>query len=362
MEKEPTKQSKKFLAVFTACTLFLLALIGISIYLIDPFFQYRTKDNSYLLNPIYINPGLTKNYDYNTVIIGSSMVQNYDLSLLKQIIPNVKPVKLGSGAMTITEIKELYAHLNIDSVQTFIINIDIIQFNEWLQKSKYPSYLFSENILDKLRYHYAYESVVRYAFADVILGGYLHLVGKEDIPEKLKYRTSIHDIGNFKLDAVYNDPELVKQFYKDRSNLTYPNMAEIKERIENTITELIEDLEINKHPDKQYIFVLPPYSVLYWIITQIDEYYEPMMNGVETLCKVTEKYPNVQIQCFYTIPDVTNMNAYSDVTHFSPDISNFILNNLYNDTYTIDIRNMDNKINQLDSIIIHFKEQNKDWL
>lgn len=361
-QKKATQQSKKFLITFSISALFFLILIGTSIYFIDPFFQYRTKDNNYLLNPIYINPGLVKNYDYNTVIIGSSMVQNYDMSVLKQTIPEAKPIKLGSGAMTITEMTELYNHVKMDSVQTFIINLDLIQFNEWDQKSKYPSYLFSNNILDRLRYHYAYESVVRYAMADVVLGAYLHYQGVENIPEKLRYRIAINEIGNFRFDAVYNNPELVKLLYRERVNLTFPNLFEIKERIENRIKILIEDLEIEKHSEKEYIFVLPPYSVLYWIITQIDNYYDPLKNGVITLCKSVEKYPNVRIQFYYTLPEITDLNMYSDVTHFSPDVSNFMLNNLLNDAYSIDIYNIDEKLNQLDSIITDFKQKNKDWL
>lgn len=355
------KESKRYLLIFTATTIGLLALIALFIYIVDPFFQYRTRDKQYILNPIYNNPGLAKHYDYNTVVIGSSMVQNYNLETLRKI-EGVKPVKLASGAISIPEITFLYNQTNKKDVNTYIINLDMVQFNEWMPPFRYPNYLFSGKILDRLQYHFAYESVVRYGLTDAILAPYLALTKEKDIPEKLKKRYSIDDIGNFSLDAVYNDAERVKDLYHRGITVQTPQMYEMDERMISNIDKLLSNLEIDKNLDKQFIFVLPPYSAAYWHVTKKDNYYHYLLDGIKYLCRQTDKYKNVRIQFFYNLKQVTDLSRYSDITHFDPETSDYMLENLTNSDYTITVQNMDEWLNILDSTVIDFEERNLDWL
>lgn len=352
------KKSKSFILNFTGFTILLLLLVGLATYWIDPFFRYRVKDKEYILNPIYVNAGLIKNYKFNTAIIGSSMVQNYDLDILRQKYPEMNPLKLASGAMTVTELEQIYNAIDKDSVNTFIINIDMVQFNEWFQKSKYPSYLFSSNFLDQLRYHFAYESTIRYGFTDLVLSNVLKFKPYDEMPDKLKYKITIDDIGNFKYDAIYNSPDYVKDMFMTRANLNFPNLHEMEDRIANNIDKFFEVLDIENNPQKEYIFVLPPYSVLYWRITQIDNYYQKLMDGIIEFTRRASEYPNVRVQLYYTLPQITDMNSYSDVSHFDPEISNFILENLDNEQYRTDSTLIKTDILALDSIIKDFIEVN----
>lgn len=355
------RQTRRFLVIFAITTAVILAAIASFIYIIDPFFQYRIKDKQYILTPIYTNLGLAKNYDYNTAIIGSSMAQNYDLSVLRQD-SLVKPVKLASGAMTIFEMNIILSLIDTSKVNTFIINIDIIQFNEWNQKSKYPQYLHNDSFIDKLRYHFAYESVVRYGLADLVLMPYLAYTDEDKIPSKLKHKYKIDDIGNFTLDAVYNDPERIKNMYHNGQTVSTPYGYQMNRRMKRNIETLLSYLEIEKHPGKEYIFILPPYSALYWHITKRDGYFYYITNNIKYLCRETEKYKNVKIQFYYNLDEITDLSRYSDVTHFDPEISNYMLNNLRNNEYTVTPHNMNKWINQLDSTVVRFERKNADWL
>lgn len=355
------KETKRFLVVFTITAIALLILIGSFIYIIDPFFQYRTRDKQYILNPIYVNPGLAKNYDYNTAIIGSSMVQNYDLSVLRQD-SLVKPVKLASGAMTIFEMNVILSLIDTSKVNTFIINLDMIQFNEWHILSKYPEYLHSGKLLDRLRYHFSYESVVRYGLVDLALIPYLAYTNEDDVPQKLQHKYKIDDIGNFSLDATYNDAERIKNMYHSQQTVNTPYGYQMNRRMKINIAKLLSYLEIDKYPNKEFIFVLPPYSALYWHITKRDGYFYHITNNIKYICRETEKYNNVRIQFYYNLDQITDLSKYSDVTHFDPVTSNYMLKNLRNDKYTITTQNMNQWLNQLDSTTVKYERENADWL
>lgn len=356
-----SSETKNFLKVFTISTLLILGSIALFIYILDPFFQYRTKEGEYILNPIYVNPGLAKNYDYNTAIIGSSMVQNYDLSVLRQDSVT-KPVKLASGAMTIFEMNIILSLIDTAKVNTFIVNLDMIQFNEWHILSKYPEYLHSEKLLDKVRYHFAYESVMRYGLVDMALKPYLAFIDKENIPLKLQHRTKIDDIGNFSLEATYNNVERIKNMYHMEQTVNTPYGYHMNHRMKLNIDKMLSYLEIDKHSNKEYIFVLPPYSALYWHITMRDGYFYYIINNIKYLCRRVKDYENVRIQFFYNLEQITDLNRYSDVTHFNPETSNYMLNNLRNDKYTITTKNMNQLLNKLDSTVYEYENQNADWL
>lgn len=356
-----TKETRRFLTVFAATTVIILTAIASFIYILDPFFQYRTKNKQYILNPIYVNPGLAKKYDYNTAIIGSSMVQNYDISTLRKD-SLVKPIKLASGAMTIFEMNIMISLVDTSKVNTFIINLDMIQFNEWNQLSKYPKYLHSDKFVDKLRYHFAYESVVRYGLVDLALKPYLATTPEEDRPLKLKYRYEIDNIGNFSLDAIYNDTERIKNMYHTKQTVATPYAFQMNHRMKLNINKLLSYLEIEKHPNKQYIFVLPPYSALYWHITKRDGYFYHIVNNIKYICRETSSYDNVRVQFYYNLDEITDLNRYSDVTHFDPTISNYMLSNLNNDEYKMTTRNMNEWINRLDSTVVRYERANADWL
>lgn len=356
-----TIDSKKFLLYFFGSLAGFLLLIALFVYILDPFFQYRIRDDRYILNPIYNNVGLAKNYDYNTAIIGSSMTQNYDLSILERD-SLIKPVKLASGAMTIDEMQFLYNQTNQEKTNRYIISLDMIQFNEWLPAFRYPSYLFEGGILDRLQYFYAYESTLRYGLTDLLMVPYMTFTKEEDLPQKVKFRTHIDDIGNFSLDAVYNDAERIKRMYHSGQTISYANPFEMNVRMKSNIDNLLRNIDLEKNKDKEYTFILPPYSALYWHITKEDQYFYNILNNIKYLCRATEKYDNVRIQFYYNLDEITDLARYSDVTHFDPQLSNFILENRENDQYRITTENMDQWLKDFDDRIIQYRVDNQDWI
>ena len=107
---------------------FLLAIVlllsGVA-YIVDPFMQFRPRDNAYLLEEWYVGSGLIKTYDYDTLILGSSMIQNFDMDVFRQEL-GVKPLHVGIGAMSPEEMAE-FLNLAYDTgkADTYYLCVDL---------------------------------------------------------------------------------------------------------------------------------------------------------------------------------------------------------------------------------------------
>lgn len=356
-----TYSIKRYLIVLSVATAFFLFLIGLLGYIVDPFFQFRVKsDSKYFLNPLFVNGGLAKNYDYNTVVLGSSMAQNYNLSIIRKNDAEAKPVKLSSGGMNIDEMEYLYSFIKKDSTKELIINLDIIQFNNALSGGvRYPRYLYEDGIINKLQYLYSYETVVRYIPIDLGLTFYL----KDDTKLTPQYRrkTSIDDIGNTSMETNYG-ADYVKGLYNRGITVSAQELNGMEDRMASRFDSMLQVFDMSKYKETKFIFVLPPYSALYWQYAQRQGYCTQLMSFVRYLNRVKANYPNMEVLYFYDINEIMNLNNYSDITHFNPKLSDLILENIHNREYILKNSNVESKIQRLDSLVNVFKEENQDWL
>lgn len=351
---------KKFIATFTITTLILLLCIGFISFVVDPFFQFRAKpDTRYFLNPRFVTGGLAKNYDYNTVILGSSMAQNYNLNILRNMDSEAKPVKLSTGGMNCIEMEYLYSFVKKEKVKTFIINIDIPQFNAVFEEIRYPQYLYDNGILNKLEYLYGYETFVR--FTPIDIGLTLYLKDNKHISEKYDMKTSIDNVGNTSLEGNYS-ADYVKELYLNGIAVSDQNLEDMESRMQTRLDSMLARLSPDKYPHAEFIFVMPPYSALYWYHTKKMGYYKQFVDFTYYLDKAINRYKNARIAFFFDIDEITDLNYYTDITHFSPVISDKILENINNPAYNLDLLDIDYKLCRVDSLVNTFTEKNKDWL
>lgn len=334
--------------------------IGLISYIIDPFFQFRAKpDTRYFLNPRFVTGGLAKSYDYNTVVLGSSMAQNYNLNILRNIDTDSRPVKLSTGGMNCVEMEYIYSFIKKEQVKTFIINIDIPQFNAAFEEVRYPKYLYDNGILNKLKYLYGYETFVRFAPIDVGLTFYLK--NEKNITPEYDMKTNIDNVGNTSLEVQYG-ADHVKGLYLSGWSVSEQVLEDMESRMQNRLDSMLARMTPDKYPDAEYIFVMPSYSALYWYHTKQEGYYDQFMSFTRYINKAISKYDNVRIAFFFDINEITNLDYYADITHFNPAISDKILENINNPVYKLDSSNIDYKLHRVDSLVNVFAEQNKDWL
>lgn len=359
---ESKKLYKRFLVVVAASTLFILLVIGLASYIIDPFFQFRVKDNNhYFLNPWLVNGGLAKNYDYNTVILGSSMVQNYDLSILRKKDSSVRPIKLSSGGMNNEEMKYLYSFVKKDSIKSIIINIDVPQLNLGFEEVRFPRFLYDNTLKNKMEYLYGYETCIRFIPIDVALSLYLKDKDVQEISPTYRMKTDIDQIGNNSHQNIYS-ADYVKGMYLEGRTVSVQNLEGMSERMRHKLDTLMSSLDLDRYKNVEYTFVLSPYSALYWYHTQKGGYYNQFLEFIYYLNESVEKHNNAKLMFFFDLDEIINLDFYTDVSHFSPALSNKVLDNVYNPEYELNTSNIDSKIQRLDSLVNIFTEKNKDWL
>lgn len=358
--KKDTYSSRKFIVAVTITSLLCLLCIGLISFLVDPFFQFRAKpDTRYFLSPRLATGGLAKNYDYNTVVLGSSMTQNFNLNILRELYPDAKPVRLSTGGMDNLELEYVYQLIKKDKVNRFIINLDIPQFNVVFEEIRYPTYLYEDGILNKLKYLYSYETFVR--FAPIDIGLTLYLKDKSYISPKYDMKTNIDNIGNNSLENEYG-AEFVKNLYLSNRTVSPQHLENMQSRMEKRLDTLFAHLSPEKYPNAEFIFILPSYSALYWYHSRNSGYYTQFLNFTRHIYDRVAKYSNASIVFFFDIEEITDLNNYADITHFNPAVSDKILQNIANPEYKLNRANIDYKLNRLDSLVNKFAEQNKDWL
>lgn len=362
--EENKKDPKKFVILFALVSIVVLACIMTVNYIVDPFFQYRVKDNSYILNPQFSDAGLIKNYDYNAVVLGSSMVQNYNLEILKINHPDLSPLKLTLGGLNLKETKSIDSLIDKNKIHTYIINIDASSFAKdvYKEENRFPAYLFREGLIEHIQYLLAYETTVRYTPVDIALGVYLKYETPENVPKLIRNRTSIDNIGNFGDLAIYNNAEGVKHEYLYGFAVSSVETENIDARMKNNLDSTLTFLDIKNHPDTEYIFVLPPYSALYWFHTGLNRYYNNYKDFIRTFIRETGKYNNTKVLCFYDLDEITDLNNYSDLTHFNPAMSDKIVENMFTTEYILNTDNVEQRFNKLDSLVNIFFLENKEWL
>ena len=69
--------SRKWILGFFAIVLAAVLVLSVAAYAIDPFLQFRVKDNAYLLRGWFVDSGLIENYDYNYIRYKSRSVTSY---------------------------------------------------------------------------------------------------------------------------------------------------------------------------------------------------------------------------------------------------------------------------------------------
>lgn len=361
MTEKKKYSSKKYLITFFVSSILFLLGIGVISFIVDPFFQFRVNtDGRYILNPRFVNGGLVKHYDYNTVYLGSSMFQNLDMAVVRDNFPGSKPVKLSSGGMNITEMLYLYSYIKMDSVKDMVINIDMPLFARMDKSMRYPRYLYEDKLLNKIKYLYGYETLIHYIPADI--GITLYFKKGDEIPISFKMKTDIDNIGSDRLASTFSEEVVKHQYINNIKGVSPLILDSMNYRMETRMNETLEKLAIEKYPNIRFTLLLPSYSALYWHNARNSGYYYYFMDFIRYFSKVVEKYPNVKIAFFLDREEITDLNNYSDITHFGSQLSDSIALNIYNPKYHLTPQNVENKIQRIDSLVNSFVEKNKDWL
>lgn len=294
----------------------MLAVAGV-IYLFDPFFQYHEPYfglKKVFYNRDYQMVGSIRNLSYDSVLVGSSVAENFNSDYLDEQFDcsSLKIIRASGSAADLLhylelahekqEIKQVFWCMDIfaltSSGEVTIVSDENLKYLHTETMLDDATYLFNKDVLFKEIPHYIASSVM-----DVNTGGkaYDWSDGKEFSAQQAM--------------KIYNNPAEVLAPQACEVELEF-----LKQNLENIL------LEINSHPETEYIILFPPYSMLWWDCGYKNGLGELYFKVLENTLPALADCENVKLYYFQADRDIVcNLDNYMDMIHYRPEINRYML-------------------------------------
>ena len=351
---------KRWLRRFLCAAAALLALLALICYIVDPFMQYRVRDNTYYINARFACPGILKNGDYDAVVIGSSLVQNFNMQSFRDKL-GVNAVKATEGGLSHIEMLELTELINrADRAETYYICISINAFAEeedHAQRS-FPSYLMNDSLLDDYRYLLGYEAWMRYLPVDLALLA-CDALGIA-LPDAVNEQRSIDKMEDFSRKYPCGAQYLIEDFPGvSHKPFDAVSSQRSQDALNGQIHRFFDRLPLRE--DKEYVFFFPPLSMLYWHSFK-PSYTDAMNQCKRTVVQRLSGYDNVTVYDFQCMPETADLDNYMDVSHYSPEINEKMIDCFASGEYTVTAETIGESIGRQQALIEAFYAENAEWM
>ncbi len=307
---------KKSLRLIITTVLTITLLCSVLVVYLDPFFHYHKPLSAFaydINNQSYQNPGIVRHFDYNSLICGSSMVE--------LLLPSQFEQELGLQAVKVPYSGGTTKNMNIIVEQAFQHHSDLkyifwgldlyaLNAEKDALKMDLPQYLYDDNPFTDLSY----------------------LLNKEVLFTEIPHLLDSAVEKDTTFDAAYNWWDENKNRYNKNTVLSYLDIpigterqadipAELSDHVISNVQENILPLVI-QHPDTEFVFFVPPYSILYWHSDLISGRLQSSVANLDYA--VTELLPYDNVSVFF-FPDMTentqNLYQYMDLMHYSPKVA-----------------------------------------
>lgn len=312
------KNIRNWIKSFFAGVLVFIFLISVIMYIVDPFFQYRVRDNQYLLSARFVSAGLIKNYDYDTLVLGSSMTQNFNMERFRNELGN-RPLHIGLGGMKNSEMLELIRLAeSVNKASAYYLCIDLNGFVSNDEGELY-GYLLKDDLLSKLRYSLSFEAWVRYIPIDISLSFFKEL--GVSLPYKVTSSMSIDDLDNWNDDYEFGKNIVLNNYKNSLFSVSKINTNNLLNTMKVNIDMFFTNLQTN---NKAINLFFPPYSALYWANSEKEGYLDSYLAAKRYFVeKAIAKGYNVFD--FQSVDLTLNLDNYKDTTHYKQEINDYMI-------------------------------------
>ncbi|WP_029323719.1 hypothetical protein [Butyrivibrio sp. AE3004] len=319
-------KNNSFIKNFITGTLIILFLIGIIVFLIDPFFHYHKPWfglKAVLNDKEYQCIGTLRNFDYDAVIVGSSVAENNDNSWYDNAFDckTIKAIRsYGATADLCYLLNEAYSSGN--TIRKVFYNIDPSSLNAstepTFKSTGCPMYLYDKNPLNDIQYLYN-KGVLFEKIPYMIVNSYI-----VDYDENLSYSWAKWKTFNKESSlGLYFRPRTVKKMMNEN---IYDDKLSVN-------IEILTDV-VKMHPETDFYFFYPAYSMLWWDGIYRTGERDAFIHCEKEMTKALLSFDNVKIFCFQNEPEViSNLDNYMDSIHFSPEINKLMLDQMISGEY-----------------------------
>lgn len=297
-----------------------LAMIVAAVAVIDPFEVYHRA--TAFIPPIesgtqsYSNAGIAKSYDYDSIIIGSSMTENFRPSQLDALLGG-RFVKLCINGGTPFNHKQMMdIAFGTHDVKRVFYGLDVgaLSFFYKTPKAEMPTYLYDDNLFNDTQYWFNQSVLAKY------IPKCLKTLGQTD-PNQRDAMYSWGENFAYGPDAVLREPiqtaEIPQQPLEEHPSLSQQSML----NVEHNFIPFIE-----AHPDTEFIFFFPPYSLMQWYSFYTQGSLNSTLMQKQAVIQRLLAYDNVKLYDFQAQLDwILNLDHYVDYEHYGAHVNDEIV-------------------------------------
>ena len=301
-----------------------LLLVASAVWVMDPFYQYHAPvlgEGAVLNDRDNQMAGSIRNFEYDSVLVGSSVAENFDSTFLN-VSYDCDTLKIirASGSVA-----DLLYYLEMAQSEHELRNVfwclDVFSMTAATKVTLYgediPRYLHTETILDDLPYLYNKEILFEIIPAHLAFsrqglntGGQAYNWAREkEFGADVAMRA--YDREGIQADAV----------------IVQKDLSEVEELLNENIDLLAE--QITSHPQIQYRFLLPPYSLLWWDCAYVNGELEQRFAILEETISALLTFENVEVYFFQNQEEIVcDLANYMDMIHYTPDVNQYMLESM----------------------------------
>ena len=333
-------QSKKYFAHFARTTAILLVCCILTVGLIDPFFHYHRP--KFGLAPVqtdkeYQTTGVIDHFVYNSMLVGSSSARSINSSELDARLGTVTIKAIGDSASVAYILYCLNRAYERQELQRVYYGLDVFSFyyepdNDGIDGE--IVYYANKNPFDDIRY---------------LLNGEVIFT---KIPAMIRETKLGYDPGmayNFNRYMPCGEEQVYASYYPAdwsyRKSLPEDYMHD---EIEANLANL-EEL-VKNHPDTQFDFFIPPYSVMWWVAATQNGIMPSYVATLKEVCYQLLQYDNVTIYRtnFNEENFITDFNNFMDYVHAGYAVTEWMGQEIGT---TDDVLTLDNYETEVDALV-----------
>lgn len=322
--------TKKWSICLLSLWLILLLCTAILTGFVDPFFHYHAPVPQLqypINNQRYQNDGIVRNFSYDALITGTSLAENFKTSEFDALF--------GTNSVKVCYSGGTYAEITFNLHQALEANPGIryvlYGLDEWnlyggrdliLADGEYPTYLYDNNPLNDANY----------------------LLNKEilcsNTIEVLDYTHRGNSTTSFDEYSSWETPCGKETILANYTRVPVAEQAvAFTEDIAKTMRENLEGNILalaNAHPDTQFLYFFPPYSILNWDAHQREKILDLHINAMTLASEILTQADNIQLYSFYNdFETCTNLDNYRDIVHYHSGINSLLLQRMHRGEYRL---------------------------
>ncbi len=303
--------------------------------------------------------GIINNYDFDSIILGNSMLENTSSDEASQKIGG-KFVNISSSGMLYAE---RYVLTKYALERKTLKNVIWVLDSYFLSPMPYSDSFSPESYADKKDQQLRLYFNTRYAWCILTWSRSKKCIGKRgSLDRPAAWMESARELfGDYTNVIREMSVEKKKNLEKQLEEIAASGVPEEKrvslEKIsqaEKVVDEYMFSLA-KAYPDTKFSIVIPPYSLLHWVIKNDPSFDFSMYRLlVERIMTKASVYPNIRFFWFYDEDFVADLSRYKDDTHYDDSVNSLFLKAISDETHTITFKNVSSAFKRLEQKIRKF--------